>query len=48
MLHAAVRLADGRVPVVGGGSDYSGGQFLRTAELQDPGTGRFSQVGGGG
>jgi hypothetical protein len=45
-MHAAVRLLDGRVLIIGG-VGYSGGKpdFLSSAELYDPATGTFSPTG---
>jgi large repetitive protein len=43
--HAAVPLLDGRVVVEGGGSDYSGGKFLASAELYDPKSGTWIATG---
>jgi hypothetical protein len=42
---AAASLSDGRVLITGGGSDYASGQFLKSAELYDPATGRFGATG---
>ncbi len=43
--HAAALLPDARVLVEGGGSDYSGGKFLASAELYDPKTGTWTATG---
>lgn len=45
VFHAAVLLPDGRVLVEGGGSDYSGGKFLSSAELYDPKAGTWTATG---
>jgi hypothetical protein len=43
--HTATLLSDGRVLVVGGGSDYANRLFLASAEIFDPNTGTFSATG---